>query len=376
MLKSINLNKILVVNWILVLLLSVYTGRLYFLPSLDFLLIDFIHSIDYPTFWDSNPPFYSILPFNTLICIIFKKLYSINKLLPFVIVVVTLVKAMFIIYDNLKFDNIVNKLLYTILFLFLSPVTLALYTGNIAILTIPIILLIITSIENKNIFLLYISVSLLICLKFNFLPLFLFINILLNKTKFKDIFNTLLIIIFLFLLFQIVTFQIVSFYDSQYRFEKIIQSFYAYRKDYIAGAAGVEFRYWFFSYFFKLIKKFQDYKIEVFVIYAVFILGLIYSLFHIYFKSDLLIKLFLLIFIVLYFNLATTLYWYCILVPFLYLFLLKNEYKLELILLIVLMTPKFLFIKNYPIYDSALVLIAVLFYIFLKFFNYKKLWKY
>jgi len=133
MLKVINLNKILVANFLLLFGLSTYIGRLYFLPSWNFLLVDFYNSIDYPNFWDTNLPFYSILPFNTLICIIFKNLYSINKLFPLLIIVIMISMTLIYIYNNLKFNSKLARYFYTILFLFLSPVSLAIFTGNIAI---------------------------------------------------------------------------------------------------------------------------------------------------------------------------------------------------------------------------------------------------
>jgi len=218
-------------------------------------------------------------------------------------------------------------------------------------------------------------VSLLICLKFNFLPIFLLINIILNKLKFRSICFTFLSVIILFFLIQFISFNLVSFFYSEYVFEKIINSFYAYGKDYISGAAGIEFRYWFFSYLFKFIKKYNEFKLEIFIAYTIFFIGLTYSLLYIYRLSDLSVKLFLFVFIVLYFNLSTSLYWYCLIIPFFYVFLFKNEYKWELVLLVLLLIPKFLFVKNYPIYDSALVLISTIFYVFIKLMNFRKLRK-
>jgi hypothetical protein len=338
-----------------------------FFPNASFFLIDYRHSVDFPQFWDTNPPFYSILPFDTVICLIFKylNLNHLNFLIIFLIV-----PYFHAVFSFTRIFVDAWSLILSLLFLTLLslPNLIGIYLGHFAILGEIAVFYCAIGIVQKRNTLSFLASLFIVCLKFNFMPLLLAPHLYQSKNIFRlDVIKTIALQFGLFMLLQVVCFYIVSYFYPDYTLQKILNSFGAYSADYVQGIGGFEFRCWLGSlskivvYMF----GFSYYGGHIFVAGSYIFFGLAAA--AIYWRGGRLIITFVFVLLCLYLNLATTFYWYSLLLPFfIYFFSRREGFGAEALLLATLLFPKPVLIESYILYDNFFTFLSISIYLMWK----------
>ena len=338
-----------------------------FFPNATFFLIDYWHSIDFPQFWDINPPFYSILPFDTVICLIFKYLnfHHLNFLVIFL-----LVPYFYAIFSYTKIFVHPRGLMLRVLFIALLtiPNLMGIYLGHFAVLgTIAVFYCAIGAVQKRSMMIFFASLF-IVCLKFNFMPLLLAPHLCQSKNIFRlDVVKTLALQVGLFILIQLACFYVVSYSYPGYTLQKIVNSFAAYSTDYVQGVGGFGFRYWLGSlskvvvYLF----GFSYFGGQIFVVFSYIFFGVAAA--FIYLHSSRLVVAFVFVLLCLYLNLATTFYWYSLLLPFFIYFVSRRKgFGVETLLLATLLFPKPLLIESYIVYDNFFTFLSISIYLMWK----------
>ena len=360
-------SKLLMAYVIVSQLIFFFTDYYKFFPNASFFLIDYRHSVDFPQFWDTNPPFYSILPFDTIICLIFKylNLNHLNFLIIFLIV-----PYFHAIFSFTKIFVSVRSLITRVLFLTLLslPNLIGIYLGHFAVLgSIVVFYCAIGVVKNRQTLVFFASLF-IVCLKFNFLPLLLAPHLYKSKNIFRlDVVKAITLQFGLFMLLQVMCFYVVSFFYPDYTLQKILNSFGAYRADYVQGMAGFEFRYWLGSmskivvYMF----GFSYFSGQIFVAISYIFFGIAAALMYV--RSSRPIVAFVFVLLCLYLNLATTFYWYSLLLPFFIYFVSRREdFVSETLLLVTLLFPKPMLIESYILYDNFFTFLSISIYLIWK----------
>ena len=152
--------------------------------------------------------------------------------------------------------------------------------------------------------------------------------------------------------------------------QKIISAFTAYKNDYVQGLGGFDFRYWLGS-----IGKTITYLFGFSPDRAFFVVAASYFFFLIAgvilcFQKSRVISTFIFVLLALYLNLATTYYWYTILLPFLIYFVLRcHHFKIEILLLVIVLFPKPMFFDNYTVHDNFVVYLTIFGYLLWRLFE-------
>ena len=338
-----------------------------FFPNASFFLIDYRHSIDFPEFWDTNPPFYSILPFDTVICLIFKhlNLYNLNLFILFLIV--PYFYAMFSFIKIFVHERgLMSRLL--LLSLLSIPNLMGIYLGHFAVLGSIAAFYCAIGIVQKRQALIFFASLFIVCLKFNFMPLLLAPHLYQSKNIFRlDIVKTIARQVGLFILIQLVCFYAVSYFYPDYTLQKILNSFGAYSADYVQGIGGFEFRYWLGSLSKVVVYLFGFSYFGGQALVAVSYIFFGFAAAVIYLRESRLIVTFVFVLLCLYLNLATTFYWYSLLLPFFIYFISRREgFGAEALLLATLLFPKPMLLESYVVSDNFFTFLAISIYLMWK----------
>lgn len=358
MLNKYEVNYIYYLGCVLtIFLLSGFYG---FMPGKSFLLIDYYNSINFPEFWNQNSAFYTVLPFNTLICIAFKKISEHSTIAPIIIGVIVAVCAVLAISLS-KFENpTAFKATVAILNI---PFLLGIYTGNIAVLfTFACFILLPRVLLSEDRFCLRNRFPfVIICLslfKINLIVLVFYIFYLRGRSLI-DFLRVTLKLILVYFSIQLLSFYLVLFFDDTYSIHKILDGFISYTGDYIRGSAGFDYRCWVGA----LYNAFKSFGIDT--IYALFIIVVSYILMALSFftnekRMSLIQSLFAFSLLVFYLNVSMTLYWYTFFVPFLLFFLRKgSDYIFEIIVLTILLLPVPIVSKYYTAYSTIIYFVTI-----------------
>lgn len=335
-----------------------------FFPNPSFFLIDYRHSIDFPQFWDTDPPFYSILPFDTVICLIFKylSLHHLNFLILFLLVPYFHAIFCFTKIFVQKWDLLSRVILLSLLSM---PNLIGIYVGHFAVLAAIAAFYCAAGVVQKKGALVFLSLLFIVCLKFNFMPILLAPHLYQSKNIFRlDVVKTIALQVGLFIFLQLACFYVVSHFYPDYTLQKILNSFGAYSSDYIQGVGGFEFRYWLgsFSKVFVYMFDFSYLSGYIFVAASYVFFGLAAAV--IYLRESRVILTFVFVLLCLYLNLATSIYWYSLLLPFFVYFVsCRDGFRAEVLLLAALLFPKPALIESYLLYDNFFTFIWISFYL-------------
>lgn len=338
-----------------------------FFPNASFFLIDYRHSIDFPQYWDSNPPFYSILPVDTVICLIFKylNLHHINFLISFLFV-----QYFHAIFSFTKIFVQTRGLMCRVLFLTLLsiPNLIGIYLGHFAVLGEIAVFYCAIGLVQKRSALVFFSSLFIICLKFNFMPLLLAPHLYQSKNIFRlDVVKTIALHLGLFILLQLACFYAVSYFYPDYTLQKILNSFGAYSSDYVQGVGGFEYRYWLGSLGKVVVYMFGFSYFSGYIVVAVSYIFFGLAAAVIYCRDSRLLITFVFVLFCLYLNLATTFYWYSLLLPFFVYFVSRRDcFGAEILLLSALLFPKPLLLEPYVVYDNFFTFLSISVYLIWK----------
>lgn len=351
-------------------LIFFYVGYYKFFPGASLFLIDYRHAIDFPDYWNKDVPYYSILPFDTLICIIFKYINSLG--MNYLLLLIGLAYIHSAYCFSRLFSNNTSALLRAILVVVLaSPNLIGVFTGHFAVLyTIAVYYCGAAIVKNKGV-VIYILSLVIVCLKFNFMPLLLAPHLYQSRNIFRlSVIKVIFSQILLFLLVQTLCFYVISYFFPEYSLQKILSAFTAYKNDYVQGLGGFDFRYWLGSlgktmtYLFGLSPE-RGFLVVVCSYLFFSVAGVILC-----FKKSRVLSTFIFILLVLYLNLATTYYWYTILLPFLVYFVLRcRHFQLEIFLLMIVLFPKPMFFDNYTVHDNFVVYLTIFSYLLWRLFE-------